>query len=443
VRSALVLSYYFPPIGGAGTQRPTAFVRHLPRFGYEPAVVTGPGGAAGRWTPRDDTLLSTFPAGTDVHRLTGPEPAGSTGWRDRCERYLGLETEWKRWWVEGSVATGSALRPDLVYAWMSPFESAPAASRLAADLGRPWIADLGDPWALDEMMVYATGLHRRRAIREMRRGLASAAAIVMSTPEAVTRVREAFAEFDDKHVVAIPNGFDRGDFQSAVPARRDGVFRIVHTGYFHTELGLRQRRAAAARRILGGTARGVDFLTRSHVYLLEAIESLLAREPAIEQRLEIHLAGVLSNVDREIAERSSVTRLHGYLAHPETLELIRTADLLFLPMQNLPAGERAGIVPGKTYEYLAAGRPILGAVPDGDARDLLTEAGGARLCRPDDSAGIASAIAAELARFDAGEAIAAPDPKVVDRYEYRHLASRLAEVFDQVLERDGRARRAA
>lgn len=442
MRSVLVLSYYFPPIGGAGTQRPTAFVRHLPRSGYEPAVVTGPGSADGRWTPRDETLLSAFPEGTEVHRLGGPEPAGSTGWRDRCERYLGFETGWKRWWVDGSVATGSALRPDLVYAWMSPFESAPAASRLAAGLGRPWIADLGDPWALDEMMVYTTGLHRKRAIREMKRGLASAAAIVMSTPEAVARVREAFPEFDDKHVIAIPNGFDQGDFDHPVPERTDGVFRIVHTGYFHTELGLRQRRATAARRLLGGTAPGVDFLTRSHMYLLEAIESLLAGEPALEQRLEVHLAGVLSNVDREIAERSAVTRLHGYLSHPETLELIRTANLLFLPMQNLPAGERAGIVPGKTYEYLAARRPILGAVPDGDARDLLTEAGGARLCRPDDSVGIASALEAELARFDAGEAAAAPDPKVVDRYEYRHLAGRLAEVFDLVLERDESARAA-
>lgn len=443
MRSVLVLSYYFPPIGGAGTQRPTAFVRHLPRSGYEPAVVTGPGSADGRWTPRDETLLSAFPKGTEVLRLAGPEPAGSTGWRDRCERYFGLETGWKRWWVEGSVATGSALRPDLVYAWMSPFESAPAASRLAACLGRPWIADLGDPWALDEMMVYATGLHRRRAIREMRKGLASAAAIVMSTPEAVARVREAFPEFDDKHVVAIPNGFDERDFEHPVPKRADGVFRIVHTGYFHTELGLRQRRSAAARRVLGGTVRGVDFLTRSHVYLLEAIDKLLARDPALERRLEVHLAGVLSNVDREIAERSPVTRLHGYLAHPETLELLRTANLLFLPMQNLPAGERAGIVPGKTYEYLAAGRPILGAVPDGDARDLLLEAGGALLCRPDDSVGIASAIEAELARFDAGEPAAAPNPKVVDRYEYRHLAGRLAEVFDLVLERDDSARRAA
>jgi glycosyltransferase involved in cell wall biosynthesis len=442
VRSVLVHAYYFPPIGGAGAQRPTAFARHLPRLGYEPVVVTGPGAAGGRWTPRDDTLLSELPAGTDIRRVAGPEPTGSVGWRDRLERYFGFETAWARWWIEGSVAAARDTRPDLVYAWMSPFESAEAASRLARELGRPWVADLGDPWALDEMMVYATGLHRRRAIREMRAGLASAAAIVMSTPEAVVRVREAFPEFEEKQIVAVPNGFDAADFGGAVSERHDGVFRIVHTGYFHTELGLRHRRAAGARRLLGGTVPGVDFLTRSHVYLIEAIERLLAAEPALAQRLEVHFAGVLSDIDREIAERSPVTRLHGYLSHEETLNLVRTANLLFLPMQNLPAGRRAGIVPGKTYEYLAAERPILGAVPDGDARDLLAEAGGARLCRPDDTAELAEAIAAELARVSAGGSSHVEHPNV-DRYEYRRLTGQLAGVFDAVLERADTARRAA
>ncbi len=76
---------------------------------------------------------------------------------------------------------------------------------------------------------------------------------------------------------------------------------------------------------------------------------------------------------------------------------MRSADLLFLPMHDLPAGRRAGLVPQKTYEYLAAGRPILAAVPDGDARDLLDASGVARLCRPADAAAMAAAVAAEAA----------------------------------------------
>ena len=144
--------------------------------------------------------------------------------------------------------------------------------------------------------------------------------------------------------------------------------------------------------------------------------------------LEVHLAGVTSPVDVELAARSPFVRMPGYLPHDETLELLRTADLLFLPMQDLPEGTRAGIVPGKTYEYLGSGRRILAAVPDGDARDLLAEAGGAILCRPADVDGLAAAILSELDRRSA----AGPDPKIVARYEYRVLAARLAAVFDSL-----------
>ena len=48
---------------------------------------------------------------------------------------------------------------------------------------------------------------------------------------------------------------------------------------------------------------------------------------------------------------------------PPRSELISSADLLFLPMHELPEGTSARIVPCKTYEYLASGRPVLAAVP--------------------------------------------------------------------------------
>ena len=126
------------------------------------------------------------------------------------------------------------------------------------------------------------------------------------------------------------------------------------------------------------------------------------------------------------------SRLHGYVTHAESIELMRTADLLFLPMQNLPSGVRATIVPGKTYEYLASGTPILAAVPDGDARDILDAAGNARLCRPDDVTGMAAAISEAVDDHRTGRPARPPDPRVVARYEYRKLAEELAVVFDGV-----------
>ena len=119
--------------------------------------------------------------------------------------------------------------------------------------------------------------------------------------------------------------------------------------------------------------------------------------------------------------------------HPEAIALLRSADLLFLPMHDLPPGRRSTIVPGKTYEYLASGRPILAAVPDGDARDILAEAGNAFICRPRDVEALARAISTVVDASIAGEDLPSPEPDVVNRYEYRNLARELLEFFEQVL----------
>jgi glycosyltransferase involved in cell wall biosynthesis len=349
-----------------------------------------------------------------------------------------LRSAWARWWDRESqlvgFESGRASRAELVYASLVPYETATPAARLAATLGIPWVADLQDPWALDEMWLYPTSLHRHVDLRRMRRVLGTAAAIVMNTPEAAVRLQATCPELAEKAVVSIPNGFDWADLDVAAAPGDPGVFRIVHAGYLHTADGLRLRRTARSRRVLGGTILSIDVLTRSHVFLLEAVQRLIDHDPSLAQRIEVVLAGVVNDVDREVAEKYPFVRFTGYLAHEETVALLRSADLLFLPMHDLPAGTRAGLVPGKTYEYLAIGVPILAAVPDGDARDLLSDAGNALICRPSDVAAMASHIADQLTRRAAGTAAPRPRADVLERYERNHLTARLAATFDAVLD---------
>lgn len=437
MRRILFLAYHFPPVGGGGVQRSLKFVRYLPELGYQPVVVTGPGRAQGRWTPADETLTRGLPGGVEILRAAGPEPPPSTGTRGRAERLLGRDGPFSRWWVEGAVAAGLEVTDvDLVYASMSPFETAEAAAELARRLGKPWVADLRDPWALDEMMVYPSSLHRRRAVARMRAALASADAVVMNTREAAREVRLRFPELRDRPVAAIPNGFDSADFAGPAPKRDDTAFRIVHAGYLHTDLGRRLREAGPLRRALGGYEPGLDILTRSHVVLLRALARVLERAPEEARRIELHLAGRLSDADRAAIDAepdaAQLVRTPGYLSHDETLGLVRAADLLFLPMHDLPAGRRTRIVPGKTYEYVAARRPLLAAVPDGDARDLLEQVPAALLCRPADEEGMAAAILEQLARRCAGAPVPDPDPAFLARYERRRLTGELARIFDGV-----------
>jgi len=135
----------------------------------------------------------------------------------------------------------------------------------------------------------------------------------------------------------------------------------------------------------------------------------------------------MSTTDIETSDRPYVKRL-GYLSHTDSVALMRSADALFLPMHDLAPGRRARIVPGKTYEYLGAGRPILASVPDGDARDLLLRAGNAAVCRPRDVSGLTDA----LSDLVAGRYPASPRADVTAEYERRLLARRMARILDGI-----------
>jgi hypothetical protein len=144
------------------------------------------------------------------------------------------------------------------------------------------------------------------------------------------------------------------------------------------------------------------------------------------------LAGRLTDADRAVVAGLPIVHEHGFLAHRQTIELITSADLLFLPMHDVPRGRRVAIVPCKTYEYLGSRRPILAAVPEGDARDFLAAYGPAHICRPSDVAGIKEGMVEALERADAGVAPPTVNEDLLTRLERRHLAREVAAVIESV-----------
>jgi glycosyltransferase involved in cell wall biosynthesis len=188
--------------------------------------------------------------------------------------------------------------------------------------------------------------------------------------------------------------------------------------------------------MLGGARADVDVVTRSHVFLLEALERWLRCRPEIAERVELVLAGKTTQHDRAVVEDSGVARLvrlPGYVSHAESVDLIRDAELLFLPMHDVGPRERSRIVPGKTYEYMASGRPILAAVPNGDARDFLAECGTALLCRPDDVEAMVGILGSTFDRWEAGHPIARRDAAFLARFERGSLGHAFAETLRNVV----------
>lgn len=436
MNKVLFLAYYFPPIGGAGVQRSLKFAQYLPEQGYLPTIVTAGAPTDDRWTPQDLTLLKAIPENVQVCRVKGKPPVSSSKLRSRAERWLRMPTLFSEWWIAEATRVGTEIgeEHDLIFATMSPFESGEVARRLSLHFGIPWVADLRDPWALDEMQVYPSRLHRKLEMRKMERMLSSASLIVMNTPEAANALREAFPRLRQP-VISITNGFDQTDFDTHVSARDDGKFRLVHTGYFHTESGL-QLRKRNFYRLLGGVEPGIDILTRSHTVLLTAIERWCANRPEIKKNFEIVFAGKSSPEDQAVVSNSpvgSLVRFAGYLPHEKSVELMRTADLLFLPMPKLPPGRRSRIVPGKTYEYLAARQPILAAVPDGDAKDFVSKSGMGWVCPPDDVQEMVRLLDQVYLEWKSGHNTRSTDEAFLSQFERRSLTLRLAAAFDSLL----------
>jgi glycosyltransferase involved in cell wall biosynthesis len=432
----LFIAYYFPPIGGSPVQRTLKFVQYLPAEGFIPTVITGSTAGKDRWAPRDESLLGLVPTEVDVHRADQSAVSRPSKLRSRLERWLTLRSDFGKWWIKSVVDLGCRFGREagVIFATMSPYESGEAASALSKRLGIPWVADLRDPWALDDTQVCPSLLHRRAEMSRMERVLSTASLIIMNTHAAGAALKDAFPSLHGP-ILTITNGFDGEDLLHNVAPRTDAKFRIAHSGGMLTDTGM-QLRQRKFYRLLGGVEPGVDILTRSPKILLEAVDRWCARRPEIRNDIDIVFAGNTTEMDRNVAYSSNVSdivRFPGYLTHDDSLSLIRTADLLFLPMHNLPPGTPCRSIPGKAFEYMASGRPILAAIPDGDAREFLSQCGTGLICRPDDVEGMVRILDLVYSSWKTGQPIASSNTEYVRQFDRRILTRTLAAGLTQVV----------
>ena len=167
--------------------------------------------------------------------------------------------------------------------------------------------------------------------------------------------------------------------------------------------------------------------------LLEAVHQVLARVPEARRRLRVRLAGPYEQGYQDRAVALGLTGIVEFLGprpHAETRALQRRADLLVLWK---PRGEGyRTMVPGKLYEYLESGRPVVALLDADDEAAELARRGGGVLIPP----GRREALADELERRyrawrDHGRA---PDarPPGLERYTRGALAARLAAILERV-----------
>ena len=403
----LLVTMYFPPAGGGGVQRSLKLAQYLPALGIETHVLAP---EDPKWVHRDPELLVPTQAWVHRVRYLGPrarKPAEELRAADGLERAL----------VQAQVTARRLLVPDASVTWN--LTAIPAAIRLARGegidavlttsppgsvhfvgaavqkaTGARWLADLRDPLVANpHRRADTTATRARQAANER------LARLVVGRADAVSCVSEAIADevrtLEPRGIVrTIPNGCDFDDF-AGLEYRPGSRFRITHTGSFFGK-----RDPKPFLRALRDS--GLDVVAR--------------------------FVGDFRSTDREWAEGLALgdrLELVEYAPRTESLRLQRDSEALLLLVPDA-GGRGRGVLSGKVFEYLAAGRPILAVVPpDGAAAGLVRETGAGIVVAPDDVDGIRDALAGLHARFANGGL-----PAVELSEDDRRRLSRQARVED-------------
>ena len=108
------------------------------------------------------------------------------------------------------------------------------------------------------------------------------------------------------------------------------------------------------------------------------------------------------------------------------------ADVCLLTYQDAPLF--GGALPNKLFDYMGAGRPIIAAIPEGEAARAVREAGCGIVTPAEDPAALADAIT-ELAghRKRARRLGAAGIAYVQTHHNRRELSARFVQVVESLL----------
>ncbi len=434
MRRVLMFCYYYPPLGGIGSQRSQKFVRFLGDEGWQPVVITPRQGAYFLDPSLDDgtasgaevirtgainissllnqTVMKRTNAGAASSKAASLQPSVDSrlvGFLKRTLRTWGYIPDGQIGWFPYALrAARRAMAQGGVEAIFSssfPVTAHLLAARLKQITGKPWIADFRDLWTANHYADYSSPLRKRIDKKIETRLLAQA--------DIITTVSEEWAETlrrltgGRQRVEVIRNGFDASEF-ATIDRRRPDKWTITYVGLFY---GAKQDPSA----------------------FLEALRRVIDSGKVARTAVRFNIVGEPDPYVQERVARfgvADITNLTGFVSHSESLAQQVNSSLLLLILHQ--GQTNAGHVPGKLYEYFGARRPILALVPqEFEAARLINEAHAGMVIESTDIDGIEQRLLDSYRAFQAGDE-AAPNDADLSRYERRAQAGQLASLLNEL-----------
>jgi glycosyltransferase involved in cell wall biosynthesis len=450
-RRLLFIAYQFAPSMEMGARACAQIARYLPLYGWSPVVLTAHENDIeeryrGSANEIDELGLAdavvktrTLPHPFDFYRwlravlrrkpqnnvgpngagtAAGPDtPLGQKGWlRRSILSALSFPDKYNGWILPAIVAGLKAARKSKA---QQIFSSGPYWTNHLVGLalsyltGMPWIAHFRDPWIVGAGELPIPPLAYRLNEWLERLVATRATSIVLVTEQHAAALRLAFPHLPPDKFAAVPNGYDGGEWD---------------------ELPMNVQRDEKSKEKLLILYTGTFYIGRDPQPLFRALKSLIDSGEITGEQVQVDLIGwcetsVGRPVKEMIAEHglSDCVNILGPRSRPETLRRMTQADLLLLLGEGLVMQ-----IPGKTYEYLRAGRPILALTPEGALADLMRRTGGGWVVNQNDDAGVLAAVREIFQQWKKGRIASVADPAAVEAFDRRALAGRFAGLFDRL-----------
>ncbi|RZJ28327.1 MAG: glycosyltransferase [Flavobacterium sp.] len=429
MKKVLIITYYWPPAGGPGVQRWLKFAKYLPEFGVEPIIYIPENPT---YPIIDEALLGDVSPKLKIISKKIFEPYGfaSVFSKKNMNKISAgiIPSERKQTFTE-KVALwirGNMFIPDARVFWVRPsvnflkkyigenkidtvITTGPPHSlhligmklKQGADIN--WIADFRDPWTSIgyQKSLRLSGFAENRHKRLEEKVLNSADRIIVTSKS----TKAEFAEITDRPIEVITNGFD----DVAIPHQQlDKKFTVAHIGSLLSE--------------------------RNPVILWQALSEMVKEVPGFADDFELKLIGtvsqeVLMNISNY--NLSGHTNQLGYVPHSEAIAHQRKSQVLLLIEIN--TAETMSIIPGKIFEYMVSGRPIIAIGPNGsDFADIIDETNTGVFINYAEKQKLKQTLLSYYSDYRSGQLKS--EAVGIEKYTRRNLTAVLAKLLQKVWE---------